>query len=482
MPSGAQFQPLKDNDDDDGEDEGSIYDAKAVEGKSKKQIRWRNMLLSMFAADLVCTAALYETTHGWGARWHFVNGLGFSDDTLDLFALAIFRVVSLGLLVPATLAIGIDRVPPGKLPHQQTDSELARTERTGKIRPVMLIFMFLLGAISSVYSGIKVIMFDWASVEREGISPDFEMAPFLLVSIAVVNLQYSAIKRLVQSYVLRVGLIETPLHLHPLKFYSKGPPNTRRWGNNKKCDICRENQTKKPTYTCADCNVNICVMCFETKSATTTNGAETENVVRTEKGRSKKLELTTWSYFKRILGLAKGESLFVVLALSCLLLSSCAGLMQPNLQGRIFDSMYALESSVFKDTMQLYIFFQVINVAFRVLRQIFMSIVDRRVRYRVRTILFTSIIRQDVVFFDGMSTGQLTNRLADDAMQMLSPLGWALTHLLESSISLVGGLVMCLYTDWKLSILAFTSIYPVIVITQTCAPLPLCHSCPQPLV
>ena len=51
--------------------------------------------------------------------------------------------------------------------------------------------------------------------------------------------------------------------------------------------------------------------------------------------------------------------------------------------------------------MQLYIFFQVINVAFRVLRQIFMSIVDRRVRYRVRTILFTSIIRQDVVFFDG---------------------------------------------------------------------------------
>ena len=30
------------------------------------------------------------------------------------------------------------------------------------------------------------------------------------------------------------------------------------------------------------------------------------------------------------LGLAKGESLFVVLALSCLLLSSCAGLMQPN--------------------------------------------------------------------------------------------------------------------------------------------------------
>jgi ABC-type multidrug transport system fused ATPase/permease subunit len=83
--------------------------------------------------------------------------------------------------------------------------------------------------------------------------------------------------------------------------------------------------------------------------------------------------------------------------------------------------------------------------------------------------VFTSILRQDVVFFDGMSTGQLTNRLADDAMQMLSPLSWALTHLLESSISLVGGLFMCLWVSWKLSILAFTSIYPVIVITQTYA-------------
>ena len=54
-----------------------------------------------------------------------------------------------------------------------------------------------------------------------------------------------------------------------------------------------------------------------------------------------------------------------------------------------------------------------------------------------------STIRQDVVFFDGMSTDQLTNRLADDAMLMLPPLGWALTHLLESTISLGGGLFMC---------------------------------------
>jgi ABC-type multidrug transport system fused ATPase/permease subunit len=76
---------------------------------------------------------------------------------------------------------------------------------------------------------------------------------------------------------------------------------------------------------------------------------------------------------------------------------------------------------------------------------------------------------QDVAFFDGMSTGQLTARLGQDLMQMLQPLNWALSQLLQACFSLGGGLFMCLLVSWKLSMLAFTSIFPVIVITQTYA-------------
>lgn len=68
-------------------------------------------------------------------------------------------------------------------------------------------------------------------------------------------------------------------------------------GNNKKCDICHENMTKKPTYTCTDCNMNVCVTCFETKAADKENAAAaTENVVRSDKGRAAQLELTTWNH------------------------------------------------------------------------------------------------------------------------------------------------------------------------------------------
>ena len=40
-------------------------------------------------------------------------------------------------------------------------------------------------------------------------------------------------------------------------------------------------------------------------------------------------------------------------------------------------------------------------------------------------------------------TGQLTARLGQDLMQMLQPLNWALSQLLQNILSLGGGLFMC---------------------------------------
>lgn len=118
----------------------------------------------------------------------------------------------------------------------------------------------------------------------------------------------------------------------PLLLGEGGPPRKARWGNNMKCDICRENLTGKRSYSCSDCSINICVTCFETKGTTSSDGAETENVVRSDKGRSKQVQLTTYRYFRRVLGFAKHEQHYVVLAMSCLLVASLAGLMNPNYQ------------------------------------------------------------------------------------------------------------------------------------------------------
>ena len=57
---------------------------------------------------------------------------------------------------------------------------------------------------------------------------------------------------------------------------------------------------------------------------------------------------------------------------------------------------------------------------------------------------------QDIAFFDGFPTGQLTSRLTQDTSAMISPLNTILNSMLSSLFLLVGGLFMCLYTSWRL--------------------------------
>lgn len=87
--------------------------------------------------------------------------------------------------------------------------------------------------------------------------------------------------------------------------WSTKPPSVRSVLS-VQCDICRENLTGKQAYCCSDCSINVCITCFVTKG-TNSDGAETENVVRSDKGRGKTVQLTTYTYFKRVLGFAKTE-------------------------------------------------------------------------------------------------------------------------------------------------------------------------------
>ena len=62
-------------------------------------------------------------------------------------------------------------------------------------------------------------------------------------------------------------------------------------------------------------------------------------------------------------------------------------------------------------------------------------------------------------------TGQLTSRLTNDTSGMVSPMTTLMNTILVNGINLIGGLGLCLYTSWRLSVLAFTSIGPIIFLT-----------------
>ncbi len=60
---------------------------------------------------------------------------------------------------------------------------------------------------------------------------------------------------------------------------------------------------------------------------------------------------------------------------------------------------------------------------------------------------------------------QLTSRLTNDVSSMAEPVNWMLSALLRNLLALGGGFAMCFIISWKLSMLAFTTMAPIMHIT-----------------
>ena len=159
----------------------------------------------------------------------------------------------------------------------------------------------------------------------------------------------------------------------------------------------------------------------------------------------------------------------LLFAIVALLLNTGAQVFLPNYTGSILDAVAHGNSSEFFSLLKTYSILACTTALFGAIRSLCISLVGRRVAKDVRAKLFSSIMVQDIAFFDGFPTGQLTSRLTQDTSAMISPLNTILNSMLSSLFLLVGGLFMCLYTSWRLSILAFTSIFPVVYIMNVYA-------------
>lgn len=60
---------------------------------------------------------------------------------------------------------------------------------------------------------------------------------------------------------------------------------------------------------------------------------------------------------------------------------------------------------------------------------------------------------------------QLTSRLTNDVAAMSEPINWQLSALMRNAVALIGGILLCFLTSWKLSILAFVTMAPILHIT-----------------
>ena len=105
-----------------------------------------------------------------------------------------------------------------------------------------------------------------------------------------------------------------------------------------------------------------------------------------------------------------------------------------------------------------------IQAVFGAIRSWLFTVASERVVARLRANLFTSILGQEIGFFDQSRTGELTNRLASDTTVLQNTVTVNISMALRYIVGAVGGIVMLLWMSPLLSVLAI-AVVPVVAIS-----------------
>lgn len=103
---------------------------------------------------------------------------------------------------------------------------------------------------------------------------------------------------------------------------------------------------------------------------------------------------------------------------------------------------------------------------FEYLQAYLMGYVGQKVVYDIRNIVFRSLQRQPLSFFDKTPTGVSISRVMNDVTLIQSTVSDAFTAIMKDAFSIVGLVFVVFYRDWKLATIALIilpfSAYPII--------------------
>ncbi|GAB1603933.1 ATP-binding cassette sub-family B member 10, mitochondrial-like [Argonauta hians] len=162
------------------------------------------------------------------------------------------------------------------------------------------------------------------------------------------------------------------------------------------------------------------------------------------------------SDLKRLLRLAKGEKWKIFGALTFLLVSSTVTMAVPFCIGKVVDTI----NSAYKDgdvMTKLNLMCQSLLVVFLIGglancgRVYLIQVSGQNIVQRLRERLYSSLLKQEIGFFDKTKSGELVNRLSNDTALIGQSLTGNISDGLRSVCQALGGLGMMIYVSPQLS-------------------------------
>ncbi|VDO81429.1 unnamed protein product [Onchocerca flexuosa] len=84
----------------------------------------------------------------------------------------------------------------------------------------------------------------------------------------------------------------------------------------------------------------------------------------------------------------------------------------------------------------------------------------------MRSDLFSSLVEQEIGFFDATNTGEITSRLTADCETMSSTVSTNLNVFLRNIVMLIGAMVFMITLSWRLSLVNFIIVPVVAFVTN----------------
>jgi ABC-type multidrug transport system fused ATPase/permease subunit len=167
----------------------------------------------------------------------------------------------------------------------------------------------------------------------------------------------------------------------------------------------------------------------------------------------------------RLLALSKPDSHFLVLGFVCLVVAAVAGTFTPGLTGAAIDALSG-RSGDFDRVLLKLIGVSALGAVFTGVRGWCFTVTISRLKVRLRDMLLRAILTQETGFFDVTPTGDLTSRLSSDTTVVGDQVALNVNVFLRSAISVIGCLVFMFSLSWRLTLLAFCTVPPIIVVSM----------------
>jgi ABC-type multidrug transport system fused ATPase/permease subunit len=319
---------------------------------------------------------------------------------------------------------------------------------------VAAIFLFLTTCL--IFTGVKVVLFQFAPAAASSHSLFAFQASAMSLGVVFMTLELWLARDIIDEASKDEGRLVASVHLHGLHLDESVGGH---W-----CDMCDTRIDDRTAYTCRTCNFDCCLECFKKESR-----KQSEEAIRGDKGARADGELSNWAYAKRAFVFVKPSWGWVTVALAVIAARSISSILLPSYQGAILDRVIQRDVAGFWHQVTLYTSFTVSVMLLSSLQSLCFAVAGRKMGALVKNELYRAILVQDIAFFDGVSSGQLTSRLSGDVWAMMQPVQTALGTTVGSTLQLLGALVMCVSTSFRLSVLAFTTIGPIVLLYRVYA-------------